>query len=251
MTPFDLNDYEAKYADHYVAGELEPVMVAARRRRVLASVGDVSGRRVLEVGCGMEPVAAFLDTAAQRTVVEPAKRFVDAARDILAADPASRAVQGFLEDAVEQGEVRGPFDVIVVSSLLHEVPDPRRLLRSIRALCAPNALVHVNVPNVRSFHRLLALEMGLIDDLFEQSETERRFQRHTRFDLAGVRALVQAEGFRVEESGTYFIKPFTHDQMQRALEAGVIDDAVLRGLEAMTRYLPDMGAELYVDLRPD
>ncbi|HVX40276.1 MAG TPA: methyltransferase domain-containing protein [Gemmatimonadaceae bacterium] len=250
MATFDLQDYEAQYARHYTDASFERVMVAVRRRRVLQSIGAAAGARVLEVGCGMEPVVAELPRAATRTVVEPAAQFAEAARRALAGQPGTAVFEAFFEDAVESDAVAGQFDVIIVSSLLHEVAEPRRLLRAVRRVAADDALVHVNVPNVRSLHRVLAVSMGLIDDVFEPSATERRFQRHTRFDRDSLVAMLRAEGFEVQSTGSYFVKPFTHDQMQRALDAGVIDERVIRGLEAVTAQLPDLGAELYADVRP-
>lgn len=58
------------------------------------------------------------------------------------------------------------FDFIIISGLLHEVPDPKKLLQSIYKICKQDTLVHINVPNVYSFHRLLAYEMGCIKKHF-------------------------------------------------------------------------------------
>jgi len=110
--------------------------------------------------------------------------------------------------------------------------------------------VHFNVPNVRSFHRLLALESGLIGDLFEQSETERRFQRHTRFDRERLEALLRANGFEILDSATYFVKPFTHAQMDALVQSGTCGPEVIEGLDRMTKYMPDMGCEIYANVRP-
>jgi hypothetical protein len=159
-------------------------------------------------------------------------------------------VRGFLEEVAE--EIRSTvnaLDFIVVSSLLHEVPDPHRLLGALRSLSGPQTVLHVNVPNVRSFHRLLALEMRLIKNLFEQSETERRFQRHTRFDQQQLRALCESVGFEVLRESTYFIKPFTHRQMERLIDEGIVDANVVDGLVRMAKYAPDLGAEIAVELR--
>ena len=136
-----------------------------------------------------------------------------------------------------------------MSSLLHEVPDPSALLQAVRCLATPSTTVHINVPNVYSFHRLLALEMGLIRSLFEPSATELRFQRHTRFDRESLLKVVADNGFRVLHFETYLVKPFTHDQMDALLRHGIIDLKTLAALGAMTKYLPDMGCEMFVEVR--
>lgn len=244
---FDLDDYESQYAAHYSRPSFETTIVRLRRERVLKSVRSHPHRRVLEVGCGLEPLFLAVEDAERFVVVEPAERFVQIARSHAEGRDGISVIQGFLESEVAslQGE---QFDFIVVSSLLHEVQDPDALLAAVRALCGPETVVHLNVPNVYSFHRLLALEMGLITDLFEQSATEARFQRHTRFDRARLLEMLANAGFRVRESGTYFIKPFTHDQMQAMLDAGVVDQRVIDGLDRMVRHLPDMGCEVFADM---
>src|SRR5205814_3065939 len=109
----------------------------------------------------------------------------------------------------------------------HEVPVARVLLRAVHDVGDERTVVHVNVPNVRSFHRLLALEGGLIEDVFEPSEMERRFGRHDRFDAVSLQALLESEGFRPFAIGTYFVKPFTHAQMDAVLASPAFDRASL------------------------
>jgi SAM-dependent methyltransferase len=244
----DIDDYSAKYADQYARRTFETVLVAVRRDQVLQAMARYSHRRVLEVGCGLEPLFTSCDGWEQFTVVEPSAEFAGRARSLAEGRGDIRVVQAFFEDATRQLPAPPP-DFVAVSSLLHEVEDPRRLLRSIHAVCAHETVVHVNVPNVRSFHRLLALEMGLITDLFEASELERRFQRHTRFDMDALSRMVADEGFTVERSGSYFVKPFTHAQMQAMLDAKIIDASVIRALTTMTAHLPGMGSEIFVDVR--
>ncbi len=245
----DMTDYSAQYLRQYDQQSFETVLVGIRRAEVLRALARHPHARVLEIGCGLEPLFTFAEGWDAFTVVEPSEEFVRHARELANDRRGVRVLQGFFED-VQPELGAGAFDLIVVSSLLHEVPDPRALLRAIHGVCGPETVVHLNVPNMRSFHRLLAYEMGLIASIFEPSEIERRFQRHTRYDLPGLVALVEAEGFRVLESGTYFVKPFTHAQMEAMLSRGIIDARVIDGLGRMTRHLPGMGCEMYVDLSP-
>lgn len=242
-------DYDRHYAAQYAEDQFETILVGIRRRRVLDSILPHGPRRVLEVGCGMEPLFSFYDSFELHTVVEPSPQFVENARQLAGADERVEIVAGTLEERADSLSDR-EFDSVVVSSLLHEVPDARALLRAVRCVCGADTVVHVNVPNVRSFHRLLAVEAGLIDDVFEPSEMERRFGRHDRFDAHSLRALLESEGFGAFASGTYFVKPFTHSQMDALLSSPAFDrDALLRGLDGMIKHMPDLGCELFSDLR--
>jgi hypothetical protein len=242
----DIDDYSKKYAAQYGAGGgFEPILVAVRRRQVLASIARHPHRRLLEVGCGLEPLFRHVSDFERLTVVEPSREFAAHARALAAGRVDVAIVEAFLEDA----SLSPAFDFIVVSSLLHEVESPERLLASLRTLCGATTVAHFNVPNVRSLHRLLALEMGLIADLFEASETEKRFQRHTRFDRETLCALVEKCGFEVLRFGTYFIKPFTHGQMEQLLAARILPPEVVDGLDRLTRHLPEHGAEMFVEVK--
>jgi SAM-dependent methyltransferase len=240
-------DYSARYLEQYAAESFETVLVAVRRAEVLAALARYPHRHVLEVGCGLEPLFAHATGWEAFTVVEPSAEFVARARSLAEGRPGVTVVQDYFETA--QPRLAGPApDLVVVSSLLHEVPDPAALLAALRACAAEQTVVHLNVPNMRSFHRLLAFEMGVIDSLFEPSELERRFQRRTRYDAAALRDAVETAGFRVLREGSYFVKPFTHAQMEALRDAGVLDARMLQGLGRMVRHLPGLGCEIYVDL---
>lgn len=243
-----IGDYTRNYAAQYENKGFETVLVAVRRRQVLESIARHSHRHVLEIGCGLEPLFdqdIGFDTF---TVVEPSAEFVAHARSLASDRSAVDVRHGYFEE-LAPGLKGTPFDFLVASSLLHEVPDPRRLLRSIRSVCSTGTVIHLNVPNVRSFHRLLALEMGLIQSVFDQSEMERRFHRQTRFDIDSLRSMLSDEGFEVTMDGSYLLKPFTHAQMEAMIAAGLIDAGVLAGLERMVAHLPGMGCEIFVEAR--
>jgi SAM-dependent methyltransferase len=244
----DLGGYATRYAAQYEHDSFETILVGIRRRHILDFLERHRPRRILEVGCGLEPLFSYYHDFDAWRLVEPVAGFVRRARELSTGDQRIQVLEGYVEelgDSLRSDEL----DFIVVSSLVHEVPDPVRLLESVRTLCGETTIVHLNVPNVQSFHRLLAVEMGLIDDVFERSETERAFGRHTRFDRATFTELLEDADFRIIESGTYFVKPFSHDQMDALLRTGAFAPSLLDGLDRMTKYIPDYGCELYANVR--
>ena len=242
-----MRDIEA-YQRAYAASDFEPVQARMRRRMLLELLARWQPARVLEVGCGNN--ALFTDyTAFERyCVVDPGPAFAAQARAQAGHDPRIRVVQAFMEDAAAQlaGE---PFDCILISGLLHEVPDAGRLLAAVRPLCSATTQVHVNVPNARSLHRLLALEMGLISDLHQLSANQLELQQPRTFDIDSLSALCADRGFDVTEQGSYFIKPYAHKQMAQLQDLGLLDERMLDGLYGLARHLPDMGSEIFVNLR--
>ncbi|MCP1651227.1 class I SAM-dependent methyltransferase [Pseudomonas nitroreducens] len=242
-----MRDIES-YSREYHALPFEATQLAFRRRLVLEQVSQQAPSTLLEIGCGLRPLFQDLPAALEVTVVEPSAEFAAHARELAGARQGVEVVQGFLEDVPEPLR-EGGFDFIVLSSLLHEVADPQALLQAVRRHCHADTLVHVNVPNAYSLHRLLAVEMGLIEDPFERSATQQRMQQHSTFDLASLGALVASAGFEVQDSGSYFIKPFTHAQMQTLCDSGFLTPAHLEGLYGLARRLPGCGSEIFVNAR--
>ncbi len=240
----DLADYQSQY------GQLpfEPVQAAYRRRRVLERIAAHRPRRLLEVGCAEVPL--FLDLPGQEmVVVEPAPDFAGNARRLAADRPEVTVVEALLEEAPAEA-LGGPFDMVVASGLLHEVPDPGRLLRTVHGLCAPDGVVHVNVPSARSLHRLLAHAMGLVTDPAARSEAQQRLQQRHAYDAGDLERELAAAGLRVRERGSILVKPFTHAQMQQLVDGGFLTPALLDGLDRLTAELPDLGSEIWVDAEP-
>lgn len=235
------------YSRSYHELPFEDTQLAFRRRLVLEQIAAHQPASLLEVGCGMLPLFLDLDAGLDVTIVEPSVEFARHARQF-AQGRSVRVIERFLED-IAMPLREGGYDFIVVSSLLHEVERPGRLLGMLRQHCHDRTVLHVNVPNALSLHRLLAVEMGLIDDPFTLSSTQRRMQQSSTFDLGSLVELLDSEGFEVIGKASYFIKPFTHAQMQALCDSGFMTAAMLQGFYRLVRYLPDFGSEIYVNVR--
>lgn len=241
--------YLKEYEKQYTGVEwFEKTLVAARRRRVLESAARHASTRVLEIGCGMESLISRWPEFESFTIIEPVEDFCRRAQDAAPQGKNVAIFNGYLEAQTDALQKRAPFDLIVASSLLHEVPDPRKFLETLATLCSNKTVVHLNVPNVRSFHRLLALEMGEIHDLFEMSEMETRFGRTTRFDRSTLESMVLDAGFASRHFETYFVKPFTHRQMEQLIDSNILPTSVIGALDRMAQYMPDLGCEMFLEI---
>jgi len=116
-------------------------------------------------------------------------------------------------------------------------------------LCNKDTIVIINVPNANSFHRLLAFEANIIRSIFEPSKTDLMFNRYTRFDKQLLFKLLDYNGFAILNYWTYFIKPFSNEQMERLLKLKIIDKKIIVGFKNMSKYLPDMGCEMFVEVK--
>ena len=82
------------------------------------------------------------------------------------------------------------------------------------------------------------------------SDNNKKLQQHTVFDMELLKELVESVG-KTEflEQGSYFVKPFTHAQMKKCMENGIVNQNILNGLYEISKYMPELGSEIFIDFR--
>ena len=242
----DLDKYAKHYANH---PGFEAQMVGFRRRKVLEILAGLPHARILEIGCGTDSLFNHLTDFESFVVVEPIESFVETAVGHAQGDPRVSVLHGFLESESEQLRSH-TFDLVIASSVLHEVEEPTLFLKSLNSLCSKQTIAHLNVPNALSLHRLLAVEMGLIEDPFAASELAMTLQRTSNFDLSSLKEVVQSCHFTVLSEGSYFLKPFSNRQMLQLVDHEIVPVDFLDALYTVVENrLPELGAEIFVNVR--
>lgn len=242
------------YGNEYINNNpFEDIQVMYRRKKILEILAQekITGERtILEIGCGLEPLFLFYPHYTKYVVVEPCDVFFRNAQSLVSEKGIKHI--DLYHDFFENKEIqlsKYEFDYILCSSLLHEVESPEIILKSIFNLCTKDkTVVHINVPNMKSFHRLLAKESGLIKDEHDKSQNNIVKQQHTNFDMTILVEMVKKTGFDIIESGSYFIKPFTHAQMKELMDINILTPEILDGLYNMEKYMPDLGSEIFVNV---
>ena len=234
------------YTNNYSVQSFEDYQVMYRRKKVLEQIRCFHPGSLLEIGVGLDPIFQYVEDV-EFTIVEPSEKFYENARKLSEVGYGGRVhcLQGFFEDIAEGLDKK--FDMIICSSLLHEVEFPDKFLGAVSKVCNENTVVHINVPNANSLHRLLALESGIISNVKDKSRRNELLQQQNVFDLDTLSQLVEKNGMHIIESGSYFIKPFTHRQMYAMLEQGIIEEKVLDGFYYLEKYMPGLGSEIYVN----
>lgn len=248
----NIDDYEKKY----LKSNFERKQEYFRRIKVKECIDtyckcDNNDKiyHILEIGCGVKPLFVDYDKKFMFYETEPAEQLYQNANKMAKECRNAICFKGFFENYVYELK-KYTFDMIICSGLLHEVEDPYKMVKSIKSLCQKNTVVHFNVPNAMSFHRLLAKEMGIIKDLYEFSERNIDLQQNSVFDKVKLERLISKADFQIVDSGSYFVKPFTHAQMQKCIEEQIIDEKVLEGLyKICNSYLYDFGSEIYVNAK--
>ncbi len=246
-----MRDIDRYSTDYLNSNDFEVYQVKYRRRKVLEYLSKAVHHNVLEIGCGMEPLFKYIaeDKFDKWVTVEPSKLFYDNAYGIAKGFKKIELINDFLEGGnvskIIVDTFKGKPDVVICTGLLHEVEKPEVLLKAIRTVCDENTEVVLNVPNALSFHRILAVRSGIIKDEHTMSKQNIKLQQHNVFDIKSLTNLVEINGFKVIKSGSFFVKPFTHEQMQKCINAGILNEKILDGFYNMSNVLPEYGSELF------
>lgn len=235
----------AAYETAYTETDFEVTQAAYRKKLLIEQLNKLKPKRILEVGCGWDTISNHWDQFEALTIIEPGPGFAKKARHDTGSRLNVRVIEEFLE-SVPNDELQG-YDCILLSSLLHEVDDDELFLQTVKRACGPNTIVHLNVPNAASMHRLLALEMGLISDVKATSDMQKHYQQTRIYDLTTLTALITKLGFKVTEKGSFLVKPFTHAQMQSLVESKFLSKKMLDGFYRLAKHFPENGSEIYVN----
>lgn len=236
-----------RYTQEYIKHDFEEKQVFYRRKKLLEIIHTYPHKRILEIGCGQEPLFQYVSDFEEYTVVEPSDLFFEHAVSLSENDSRITCIHGFF--CKELSLPAGGYDFIICASLLHELDTPNEIIEKVYEIADDETVFHINVPNAKSLHRILALEGGMIENLYQVSDRGKLYQQAGVFDLDSLKQIVESGGFQVIESGSYFVKPFTHKQMGRLLDEQIIDERVLDGFYNITKYLPDYGSEIYVNVK--
>lgn len=237
----------AGYAEQYRTLPFEATQAACRRNMVLAQIKRLKPKSILEIGCGENPIFVDLSPDIAVAVIEPSEKFIANARRLAAGRGNVSITQGFFEDLPPDVS---SCDLILLSSLLHEVDDPQKLLACVRARCAENTTVHVNVPNARSIHRLLGVALGKTPRAAAVSEKQKQLQQYRPpYDPEGLEKEMQKAGFTIQARGGMLVKPLTHAQMQKLMDKHILTKTMIKGLEKLADLIPRNASEIWVNAK--
>ena len=173
------------------------------------------------------------------TVVEMSGDFINEAAK---AAPGATFIQQAFEDVTLS---TNHYDAVFLLHTLEHIEDPDLVLGRIREWLAPNGRLYVAVPNAFAASRQIAAEMGLLDYPWSVTDDELEMGHCRTYDLTYLRRTITQAGLKIVDSGGIMFKPMSNGQMDKALEAGIIDEAYLEGCYQLGKRLPDLCSSIY------
>jgi 2-polyprenyl-3-methyl-5-hydroxy-6-metoxy-1,4-benzoquinol methylase len=208
---------------------------------MLRAFAPMPAGHALELGCHHGEFTKRLLLAFESvTVVEGAADSIDIARANVG------DIVTFVHARFEEFAPTRRYDAIFLIHTLEHLDDPQRILAAIRSWLAPGGQLYVAVPNAYAASRQIAVEMGLVTSPTAVTDGEYAHGHRRTYDLAALRAEIQAAGLTETKSGGVFFKPFANYQFDQLIASGIVTDEYLEGCYALGARYPDLCASIYV-----
>ena len=200
----DLDDY----LFHFNQLPFERTQERFRKRKMLELLSHHKHQvgKLLEVGPGLNPLFPMTKTSESGVVLEPISEIYDQLKHLYMENSKFVILNHRLEDYIAENP-KNKFDTIILSSVLHEIPNPENMLELIYKILEVEGTLFVVVPNNQSLHRLIGEKMGKIKSLTELTDTEKLMQQSTSYSPQHLVNQLKSHGFEIKEVITSFIKP--------------------------------------------
>lgn len=234
-----------EYQMNYRNLDFENTLRKYRMQHIVHYLQGVKTDNILEIGSGDNPLFLFYNDFKRMDIVEPGNIFYSETKSKIGGDQRISIINAFIEEQAQF--MQNDYDVIVIGGFLHEIDNPEEVLRCVKKLTNSNTKVITYVPNADSFHRILAVEAGLIQSNYQFSENDQLFGRRNIFDYNSIKVLFTSCGYEVLKTESYFIKPFTNKQMNVLMESSILSDEILEGFFKIIKYFPQFGCEIFLE----
>lgn len=131
----------------------------------------------------------------------------------------------------EEYETGVRYDTIVMSHVLEHICDPQQVLTRIHGWLKDDGVFLVSVPNAKSLHRLVAVEMGLLANEYQLNQRDKDLGHYRVYDLDSLRKDLSDAGFNIQHSGGYFLKPLSNGQIEQNWSQQMIDGFYKVGMQ--------------------
>jgi len=187
-------------------------------------VPDLTGETALELGCGEGAVTPLLArTFPKVTVVDASAQLLDRLRDRLGGDNVE-----YVESLFEEFETEQRFDVVLLLHVLEHVEDPVAIMSRAAQWLAPGGRMLLSVPNAESVHRLLGVQLGMLDEITQLNDLDRALGHRRVYSFETFKQDVERAGLQVTSEQGIFLKAqssaqiaqWTDEQREACFELG-------------------------------
>ena len=224
----NLNDQARFYSDDFLGFDLRLIRSAFDRYSEF-----FKGDFCLEVGCSVGHMTKYLkDAFPHVTALDGSSEALDQMRDW----PNVVKVHSMIEDYLPKEK----YSTIVANHFLEHVSDPVAVLKMMRGMLVAGGVLIVGVPNAKSWHRLAAVKIGLLDSEYQLNGRDEILGHYRVYDRASLHEQVQLAGLSIKAEGGLLMKFLPNSMMID------LSEEVILAYERLSYDYGDNGAEIFV-----
>lgn len=142
---------------------------------------------------------------------------------------------------IEEYQTNLKYKTIIMGHVLEHISDPIFALNKINNWLHPNGVFLVSVPNAKSIHRLVAVEMGLLPTIYDLNQRDIELGHYRVYDMDSLKSDITNSGFKIRETGGVFLKPISNGQIESNWNEQMID-----GFYKVGKMFQEYCAEIFV-----
>lgn len=148
----------------------------------------------------------------------------------------------------EEIKEKEKYDYVFCSYILEHVIEPSEILKVSYNALKTNGKLFITVPNAKALSRQMAVNMGLLNNLYELTENDIAHGHRRVFDLQLLTELVDGSDFELLGTGGTFVKQFADFQLNKMIEEKIIGEQQLIGMQKLAEIYPDISGSIYAIL---
>lgn len=133
------------------------------------------------------------------------------------------------------------FDTIIINHVLEHLQDPVAVLKNAYEWLSDRGVCIVGVPNAKSFHRLAAVKMGLLNSEFDLNSRDLELGHYRVYDLELLKNHMKLANFKIKLQSGLFLKFLSNAQIEN-----ILDDAIVEAYFELAHDFFKNSAEIFV-----
>lgn len=133
------------------------------------------------------------------------------------------------------------YDTIIMGHVLEHIEEPVSILKKIYNWLSDDGVLLLSVPNAKSIHRMVAVEMGVLETIYTLNSRDKELGHYRVYDMDSLKSDVSNAGFKILDSGGIFFKPLSNRQIEENWT-----DEMITGFYKISPFFKENCAEIFL-----